>query len=164
LNCRSESPRAASAEVLRFSDIGGGSKNPDGKMNCWADLSKMLTCNLKGQSGLRKGQMDTYICSPRRSVISDLNGQIENILPKRVARRSSKIELGREPSSVLSDRIRIESVAYRGMEQRGNSVAISALGGKMARIEGKNRPGQLATLGVYFSACPPRIPLRSSEI
>ena len=68
----------------------------------------------------------------------DLNGQIENVLPKRVARRSSEIELRRDPISVLSERIRIEGVAYMQCQdvvwgQRRNSVAISAVGGKMAR-------------------------------
>jgi hypothetical protein len=85
------------------------------------------------QSGLSKGPMwsgKIHICSPRSSVIGDLNGQIENILPKRVARRSSKIELGRKPISVLSERIRIEGVAYSAKMWRGNSAAISALGGR----------------------------------
>lgn len=95
----------------------------------------MLTCNLKCSLGSAKDRCGQVTYSPRSSVISDLNGQIENILPKRVARRSSKIELGREPISVLSERIRIEGVAYSATMWRGNSVAMSALGGKMAGRE-----------------------------
>ena len=69
----------------------------------------MLTCNLIWpQQSIDAGR----ICSPRSSVISDLNGQIENILSKRVARRTSEIELGREPISILSERILIDGVAY----------------------------------------------------
>jgi hypothetical protein len=75
----------------------------------------------RGQPRLSEGQMHvSNTHSPRSSFICDLNGQIEDILSKRVAPRSSKIELRREPVSVLSKRIRIEGVAYG----EGNSVAI----------------------------------------
>jgi hypothetical protein len=79
----------------------------------------------QGQFGFSEGQMRAGICSPRSSVISDLNGQIENILPKRVARRSSKIELRREPISVLSERIRIECVAYSAKMWYGTKTKFS---------------------------------------
>jgi len=74
----------------------------------------MLTCNLKDSLVSAKDRCEqvTYMSSPRSGIISDLNGQIEDVLPKRVARRSSEIELGREPISVLSERIRIEGVAW----------------------------------------------------
>ena len=93
----------------------------------------MLTCNLEGTVRPQQrtdagnlGQRDK--CSPRSGVISDLDGQIENILPKRVARKSSKVELRREPISILSERIRIEGVAY--MQRRKFSCALGGKEGK----------------------------------
>lgn len=89
--------------------------------------------------------------------MSDLNSQIENILPERVARRASEIELRREPILVLFQRIQIKGVAW-------NKEVIQLRFHLSSVLEGRNRPGQLATLSVNFSACPPRISLRSSEI
>ena len=91
----------------------------------------------------KKGQIAgrTCQCSPRSSVISDLNGEIENILPKRVARRSSKIELRREPIPVLSERVRIEGIACSSAQkQKQNKRKFSygfprPLGLKMAEKE-----------------------------
>lgn len=123
-------------------------------MNCRADLSKMLTCNLRRPHRSMDGS-DARRCRnpPGSGFICDLNGKIEYVVSKRVARSSSEIKLRCEPISMLPERI--EGVAckwkinYDGnFEPQITLIAIisAAKEGVINVDERKHRPGQSATL------------------
>ena len=59
-------------------------------------------------------QKHTETFAPGRSFICDLNGKIEYVVSKRVARSSSEIKLRCEPISIVSERI--EGVACEKMK------------------------------------------------
>ena len=80
----------------------------------------MLTCSLRRVHQL-VNDSTARRCgnTPGSSFICDLNGKIEHVVSKRVARSSSEMKLRCEPISILSEQI--EGVTYKWKINYGNN-------------------------------------------
>ena len=104
---------------FRFSALGfglGKSRKPCGRVNCWANLSKTLTCNLKtsrtASPQRRTNARRQHAHIPGSSVIRDSNGQIEDILSKRGARVQQDCVALRTPLWISPSKSESRGVAY----------------------------------------------------